>query len=480
MEKGYTRNEIISVLTKSPHGDLKEYEAIGLPASKEDPDFFAHLIAWNHFKGQIRDSKVALPVIAMASGVTEEHRENAAAAISALGPRELLRAVRYSKSLVGAPRREISRMAEQRLRKIEHSKSFERTVMQHKGTLKELYALLHIKPSEMADKIIFKGEKIGVFKDIAALKDMPALEAAGVIMTKRIPFLVARGALGEKAKDPALVQALIESMTATELVTNSKMLDSMGVKTNPALRAAYQKGLAKVADSGKATLKTSVAAAAVGGDSGEKLRAAQEKQLSKMSVEGDWLILADRSSSMSASIELARQISAVIARVGRGAVHLSFFNSDVVYYNVTGKTLEEIQKLTMGVVANGGTLISAGVRHAKARGISVDGIVIVSDGGENPGHTTFADAYKAYSEWMGREVPVYFYQLKGDPPYLLQNCKTMKVELSVIDLMGGIDYYSIPNLVQTMRTNKFSLADEIMETPLLKLGRNVNREEEFA
>lgn len=65
MEKGLTRNQIIQELTRSPHGELTVYEKVGRAAAKEDAEFLAHLIAWNRIHGQVRDSKVALPVISL-------------------------------------------------------------------------------------------------------------------------------------------------------------------------------------------------------------------------------------------------------------------------------------------------------------------------------------------------------------------------------------------------------------------------------
>jgi hypothetical protein len=40
----------------------------------------------------------------------------------------------------------------------------------------------------------------------------------------------------------------------------------------------------------------------------------------------------------------------------------------------------------------------------------------------------------------------------------------------VFPITSEADYYSIPNMVQTMRTNRYSLIDEIMEVPLLKIN----------
>ncbi len=43
-------------------------------------------------------------------------------------------------------------------------------------------------------------------------------------------------------------------------------------------------------------------------------------------------------------------------------------------------------------------------------------------------------------------------------------------EMQKFDLRHGkVDYYGIPNLVQTMRSNPYALADEILATPLLSL-----------
>jgi hypothetical protein len=44
------------------------------------------------------------------------------------------------------------------------------------------------------------------------------------------------------------------------------------------------------------------------------------------------------------------------------------------------------------------------------------------------------------------------------------------LEMQTFDIRGGTDYYSIPNLAQTMRTKTYGLVDEILATPLLTLN----------
>jgi hypothetical protein len=278
------------------------------------------------------------------------------------------------------------------------------------------------------------------------------------------------GALGAKAKEPDLVQALIGAMSATELTTNVKMLDKLGMKTNPALRGAFDAALAKAATSKKATLKTTKAAEAVT-DSvlKEKLQGLQDKQIKALGgPEGNWLVLADKSGSMSRAIEASRHVSATLAKICQGKVYLVFFDTSPMTVDVTGLPLDAIKKATAHIRANGGTSIGCGLNRMLSEKVEIDGIAIVSDGEENTS-PLFADVYKRYCEFAGKQVPVYFYHVEGSGSFAGE-LNREGIEMQTFDIRGGTDYYSIPNLAQTMRTKVYGLVDEIMATPLLSLN----------
>lgn len=476
-EQGLTRNAVIQELIRSPHGELDQYVPIGKRAATEEPEFFAHLIAWNRSKGAIRDSKVALPVIQLSAGlVHEEFSENALAHLATLDPRNLVRALRFGKS-VKTPGygRGIRRLVERYLRAREANwGKWERTAIQHRATLKELYTLFHVKPSSRAEDVLFKGvypEK-STFTVVANLRNMAPAEAAGEIVDRKIPFLIAAGALGAKAKDTDLLLALISRMSPTELVTNMKRLERLGVRKVPALRAALEEALGKAAGSTANLLKTTVAAEAVEDEGiAEKLHGLQERQIQKMSgIEGDWAVLADMSGSMAASIEASRHVAATLAKLVRGQVHLIFFNTECRYIDATGKDYDALLKETRHIAAGGGTWIGGGVQYLLDNKMAVGGIAIVSDGAE---HSTpeFVNRYKEYVKQFDTEPSVYFYQLAGEPDGLSRSLDAAQIPAQKFDLRGGLDYYSMPSLVQTMRTNKFSLVDEIMAAPLLTLDR---------
>ena len=481
VETGLTKNQIIGELSRSPHGKLEEYVPIGKVAASQEPEFFAHLIAYDRIKGQVRDAKVALPVISLAVATfPEEFEENSLAHIALLGPREMERAYRFALTLrLPGRMRKLRRLIGQYLHKLESNpRKWDAVAIQHQATLANLYALAHAKRSDRVGDILFK-QKNGagahpegsLFEVVKQLKDMAPLEAAGAILAKNIPFLIAQGAIGKKIEDPDLVLALIKRMTPTQLVTNTKMLEKMGVKTNPALRGAFEEALEKASKSTRNVLKTTRAAETVTDEGLKgKLRDLQEKQISKMAgVDGDWLVLGDKSGSMTQAIETARLVSATLAKMVKGKVHLVFF--DVVAaraFDVTGKTYEEIKSDTKWVNADGGTSIGSGLQWALDKGIAVDGIAIVSDGGENnpPG---FASVYERYSAKIDKQVPVYLYQCEGDQPALIASMKYAGLDMQVFDVKSGVDFYSLPNLVQTMRTQRYGLVEEIMEFKLLTL-----------
>ena len=485
IEKGLSKNKILSELARSPHGKLAEYIPVGREAARHEPEFLAHLIAWNDKNGQVRDSKVALPIVSLLEKIDADLRENALAHLALLDPRNLLRALRFAYEVrPGGHMNALARLVEQYLRFREDG-NWDRVAVQHRRTLKELYALVHVKPNPHAEAVLFRGQrpKGSVFEAVALLSTMTPAEAAGTIMERKIPFLVAMGALGAKAKEPDLVMALIERMSPTELVTNAKMLEKLGVKDNPSLRAALEQALDRAKPSKKTTFKATRAAEALGeGAMGDKMRALQERQIKALGgIDGNWLVLGDKSPSMRDSIEVGRHIAATLAKMVKGQVHLVFFDNTPLYVDATGKDYDALMSSTRRVGAGGnGTSIGCGLQYILDKGIEVDGIAIATDGGENQ-PPVFPQVYEAYAEKFGKRPPVYVYLVDVVPQWREQTAlwySHFKTGLAAVgghvqefDLRGQqIDYYSLPNLVQTMRVNRYSLVDEVMATPLLRLA----------
>lgn len=478
METGLTKNQILSELSRSPHGKLEEYVPVGKQAIVNEPEFFAHLIAWNHIKGQIRDSKVALPIISLTKkDLHEEFIENSLAHLATLNPREMEKAFRFARQIKISTKlsRRFYDLIRKYLKAKETEKNWDRLGLQHREVLTTLYCLTKTKPGEHQKKVLFEKSYApgSVFAAVAGLKNMSPDEAAGVILQKKLPFLIVKGALGIKIKEPAIMLALINMMTPTELVTNTKIFNEWGMSQNPSLRGAFDKAIGKVETSTANVLKTTRAAENI---TDEKLKArlqgVQNKQLASMQVEGDWLVLADKSGSMHNAIVVARQVASLLAKMVKGKVWLVFFNSSPQSMDVTGLALDQINELTKHIKADGQTSIGCGLQRLLESKTEVDGICIVSDANENA-TPFFPDVYVKYSAWAGKEIPVYLYLCDAHDGFtstLGSGMKLKGLDMQVFNMNSDTDFYSLPNIVATMRTNRYSLIDEVMDTKLLTLS----------
>ena len=471
-----TQNQIVNQILRIGHGDLSTFTEVGLKAVTHEPELFAHLIAYNQKRGEVRDSKVALPVIALRGERDMEFYENAAAHLCLLSARDLVRAVRYHKSLsvtTNGGAQWLKTAVELYLRKREKQRGWwDRTALQHRGSLKTLYAMNHIKPSGRADSILFKRQypKGSVFAKLPQLKNMKPDEAAGTILNYKIPFLIAVGALGGIKDKTDIILALIEGMSKAELINNTAALKRWGVMENSTLKAAYDEGLTSEKKKGKvSTLKAGRAAEAVTDKKlKKKLERVQEEQIEKKGgIEGDWLVLADRSGSMEQSIEVAQHVSSILARQVKGQVHLIFFNTNPTYFDVTGMTFEKIKEATRRMYASGGTSIGCGLDMAFSKGYVVNGIAICSDGGENTA-PRFATVYGKYCEKAGVEPTIYLFHVPGDRDDLSRSVSAAGFQMEKFSLGSRPDYYVLPQLAETMHTSRYTLVDKIMETKLLR------------
>jgi hypothetical protein len=566
IERGISKNEIISELTKSPHGQLFAYVQVVRAAAIQEAEFLAHLITYDHANGHIRDAKLALPVISMATPqFNEDFVENSLANLALLNPRDLLRAFEFAtnlrepdksvsgavfgevlrgilmkktletagKSLDGLPVTKIAklddgqifvgalqgkgfalnpskphrfmafrRMVRRYLQVLESNNSrFVKTAALHRGSLQKLYVLSHSKPKFNFTNIVLFGRTLdgakaappsgSIFEAIAKLKDMDPKEAAAAITKFGIHPRIAIGAFNKKIEGSDLGMAIIGRMSPTELVTSSRLLKKLGVDKSPTLRAAYDEALTRAGKSKANVLKTTkvIEALAEEEDEGEsfvreKLKGLQEKQLQALGgIEGDWLVLGDKSGSMTESIELSRRIAATLAKMVKGKVILVFFDTAPRAIDATGKTYEQLLNLTKYVDAQGGTSIGCGLQFALESGFEANGIVVVSDGAENTS-PFFCNVYQEFSKKYGRTVPVYHFVLSGKadhfptPPFhgysFGPSQEAPPVDVQKFDLRKGIDYYALPNLLQMLRTQRYGLIDQIMNTPLLTLDEVFN------
>ena len=485
MEKKYEQNRIVATMMKIGHGNLDLFIEPGLQAAAMDPNFFARMAAWNHEHGKVFDSKKAYPPLSLrrvSAHGEYDLAENAYALMASLDPRNLYKSYQFHVELnrrgytMPSGHRDMRKyMLEKYLRVREESYGrWSRVAVSHRQALKALYTIAHIKPVGFAQEILFerKYPPNSVFAALRDMKGMSTQEQAGHILNHKIPFPVATGAVSS-IKDRDILLALISNMTANELAKNRDTLERHSVFSDPILTQAFEEATEKAKSDKRANVAQVSKAIERAKSPKEKKRLVQmqEEQLDKAAkINGDVLILGDRSGSMSVAIKATQDISAILARQVTGKVFTIFFDSALEHYDFTGKTLEEIKAATSRVRPRGSTWVGGGVNYVRSRGIPVDIIVIVSDGGENV-NPYFHEEYPRYVQQYGVEPSVYFLRVPGATDSLSSSLRSAGIVFNYYDIGSGWDDYTLMNIVAAIKPGSYGLVDEILETPLLTFDK---------
>jgi hypothetical protein len=525
-ETGISRTDLINKLNLSVHGKLTEYQSFTEDACRTDPEFLAHLIAYDAINGQIKDSKVALPIITLASREFHDDLvENSLAHLAMQSPRELLKALKFFATLDYPSRR--NKALHSVIHRYLDAKAampikWQRWAIRHRRAVKSLYALTHAKIPSWANDILYRNDYTPgtIFAEVKNLHNMPANMVAATIQKYHLSPLIVSGAMtGAKAtqKDSSVIQATMEQMSDTELITQAPALEKKGIGQDDRLKSTFRNRMSQMSARSavmpkKPTLKTGHKAEEME-DEGLRnmLREAQERQIQAQKdagrgIEGNWLGIVDRSLSQQQAIELGAHIGAAIAKFVTGKVWLVFCNTEATPMEVTGKSLEEIKGQVKFIFTNGGTSYGVGLAWAREKKLDLDGVFIVGDGGENA--TPFADEWHKWKSQFDKELPVYLYQTycppdhamsQGGNPKLFEgfmNGATLR-DMSLVGYprgtvglvqsgkpvipftrydftSGQVDYFSLPNVVQNMKVERFGLVETIMACPLLTLDTVFN------
>lgn len=486
----FNKNKLIQQILKMPHGDLKNYVET-LPIAKQDIDLFAHFIAWDNKKGKIRDIKAALPIIALRTFSKNDgtYAENALAALLTLSPRDLVKAYRFSKQLTvlgnnitGGWRQALQAGIQKYLEiREENTKWWDAAVVRNRKAMIELYTISHKKPSERAQKILFEKvyPKNSVFEAIKNLKDMEELKAASVILKHKLPMSIVLGA-GIKIKDNEnLLLSMVENMTGNEILNSTNTLKELGAFNFRSVQASYDLAIEKAkTDTRVNVFKASKAVEKVDKKQADKLitiQRAQAKTLTK--INANVLVLADCSGSMNVSLDLGRKIAGVVSSQVTGKLSLVFFNETPRFFDVTGKTYDEINTATKSVVIRGQTSVGCGLQYLLDKKEVIDLIIIISDGGDNY-RPLFHDVYKKYAETLLCAPPIYFFRVAGDPDTLSFYCKQQNISIEKFEVDATFDYYALPQILSTIKNSRYDLLNEILDTPLLQLDNSLKQLEE--
>lgn len=476
MESAVNYNAAAGACGLSVHGKLEAYLEALRPVATADPDFLAHLTAWNARSAKVRDSLAALPAISLAYAPPHTaDRENAYACMADLAPRDLIRALKFHRSIQGkqfTARNDTQAFVARYLRSFERDGDvlLSRRVYLHRRSLDTLYRFYHL-PMPPTMLAALRSNDHGIAFAVKMVGQIDPTQAATLIRELSIPFLAYSYALGRLLENHDAAVAVVDTMSAAELTTNMKMFERRGLLNAPAVRAAIEQKLAKPKARGSAQKLTRAADAMQNTEMRARVEKARENAIdASYRPRGNALILGDRSGSMRQSIEVAKLIAGALARYVDGKVYLCWFNSAALIADVTGMDTGAIAEKSHMINAAGGTNIGIGLQTAIERGYDIDAVFVVSDG-EDTVYESFARQYTAYEKrTQGKRPVVAFFECNGGRDNLKESLTRHDIDFTHFDFRSGaVDYHSIPDLVRTVRFDRHGLYQEIMDTPLRKL-----------
>ena len=505
------RLAILNSLLTTPHRELAKIWPLHQEMVAKDPRFYVRLGAWYADHGDVRDHKEMFIVTLVLSDF-EGHRDTGLALLRALPPYEVVRVldfisgrkttkkVRPEAEKTGGKRRkpaaepaepapiapaktvvedfglfrnppralktEITRY----LREREADAGwFDGSVLVARKAIKRLYALLHVKPGDRAQQILFD-ETPPDDSRLAALKKLARaatpVEQASAIIDNRIPYRVAVTMV--KQMTPTVLLALIDVMSPQEVINNLAALNRRGAMDNPDLKSAIEQKL----DAAKTSTRVSafkaeeaMKAANLSADLRAQLEQVADAQVkAKGRITRPTALLIDKSSSMELAIELGKRIGAMISAICERELYVYAFDTMAYPIERGGTDLASWETGLRGINAGGATACGVALDYMTRKRQYVEQIIVMSDEEENT-PPLFVEALKKYREALPADPNVCFVRTPNARDYLEVQCRTAGLACDTFQFTG--DYYALPNLVALVsRPSKLELLMEIMEYPL--------------
>lgn len=346
---------------------------------------------------------------------------------------------------------------------------FDSTAITARKTLKRLYALLHVKPGERAQKVLFDEEPPAGSK-LAGLKDLAKAETpddqAALIRAHDVPFRVAIGLV--KTMTPKVLAALVGRMSPQEVINNLNVLKKHGAFENAEVKALVEAKLesAKTATRVSAfKAEKALEAVPVSAEVKARLEAIADAQVkARGRIARPTALLIDKSGSMSQAIEIGKRLGALLAAVADRDLFVYAFDTIAYPIESAGSELAAWERAMTGITAGGGTSVGVAVEQLRRKKQFVEQIVVVTDEEENT-EPKFVPALKKYREELKADPTVCFVKVTGATPQLENECKSAGITADAYQFNG--DYYALPNLVPLLaRPSKLELLQEILEYPL--------------
>lgn len=462
------RLRMLNSLLRTPHRDLDSLDPLHSKILGNDPIFYAHLGSWYMKNGDVRDHK-ELFIANLLTVDEEDYREAGCAMLIDLPPYQVERVLNFMKKKKNKVPRIVKTAIKEYLRvREENREQFDRAVLQSRKAFKTLYASLRIKPGEYANAILFQNNppEGSVFYGLKQIAGKSSQEQAAFIREFKIPYTVAVGLVSKMT--PEILEALVDTMTPPQLITSLNALKKRGAMDVPALKAKITEKLEKATTSKRVSAFKAMKAAEIAEvdkETSSKLEQVAHKQLERRgNISRSTALLIDKSSSMIESLEVGKQIAAMVSSVAKNDLFVYAFDHEARKIEAEGKEFSHWNKAFERVFPSGASSPGSALWQMIEKSEFVEQIIIVTDGLEN------------HEPWLCESLVEYCVTVGADPNIVLvkvgQHCESIEQllienDFRVDTLAFEGDYYSLPNLIPMLSgATQLDLLMEVIGTPL--------------
>lgn len=308
-------------------------------------------------------------------------------------------------------------------------------------------------------------------------------EICEAIETQRLTY---KDVVGRLPKDlgltPAIMAALLPSLSDRDLRILTPTLEELGLMTDPEIRARWEKSIASATDQRALNIAKNVRNKELRDKLEEAADAAARNAVKEATKDVDVhvMFLIDKSGSMQGAIEQSKEaLTKILAGFPPDKVHIASFDTMGTVLKPRAATRGGVEFMLRSIRADGGTVHAAGVRALKAAGVVVPATsrLVVMVVGDEAGET--GDQFARVFGECGYAVSAMamLVSVAHGRGMTVRSCAAqLKVPFSEINVAQFDDPYQVPRVLKALldapiavgAAPRLAWIERVMKTPLLE------------
>ena len=283
---------------------------------------------------------------------------------------------------------------------------------------------------------------------------------------------------------PAIMVALLPSLSDRDLRVLTPTLEELGLMTEPEIRTRWEKAIADATDQRTLNIAKNVRSKELKAKLEEASDNAARKAVAEATAEQpiDVMFLIDKSGSMEGAIEKSKEaLSRILAGFPQERVHIASFDTVGTVLKPKAASRAAVQHMLSGIKAGGGTVHAAGVRALYQAGVRIpsDSKLIVIVVGDEAGEDG-AQLGRAFSEY-GYSIAAIamLVSVSSGRGQTVQSCaRSLGVPYSEVNVDQFEDAYQVPRVLRALLeapklgpgiAAQVGWLERVIATPILQL-----------